>query len=514
MTAHSFTGQCFNKCKKIRSNFQFLPSPVSRRVACVLGLSFGSLAALAQTPFTCNDGKSYLFQGTVTDAYEIDLLAGTTTQVTTNGILKSGNQKINAFGYNPKDGYLWGFVFNTNQLVRVASDYSTQLFTIQGLGTSGDFVVGDIDVNGKMYLTHGGSAVAGNASINIRVVDLNGAATSTTLSYTTLPSAGPAAFISDWAVSPQDNNLYALDCTRNAANGNPLTLYRFNAQTGTRETLGVVAGGTPAVAANTFGSVFMDLNGSMYVVANETGYIHRLDRPDLLAASTTATIPATYVATGPVATSANQNNNDGARCAASHLGATPLPVALVSFTAAAAPGRRVQLAWATASEVNSHHFEVQHSREGNTFTTIGQVASRGTTSRASTYSLTDAAPSAGPTHYYRLRQVDQDGRSTFSPVQAVTLAPGASVGPLTVLPNPSTGDNLSVQVQYEGPVAMPAVLTVYGLLGQAVCTQAVVLQPGTTTLIPTTRLVPGVYLFSLGGNDSLAIPRTRVLVTN
>lgn len=49
-----------------------------------------------------------------------------------------------------------------------------------------------------------------------------------------------------------------------------------------------------------------------------------------------------------------------------------------------------------------------------------------------TYAYLDAGASAGRS-YYRLRQVDQDGTATYSPVQAVTLGAG---GP-ALYPNPA-----------------------------------------------------------------------------
>jgi hypothetical protein len=131
--------------------------------------------------------------------------------------------------------------------------------------------------------------------------------------------------------------------------------------------------------------------------------------------------------------------------------------------------------------------------------------------QASAYSFVDAAPGSAATHYYRLRQVDLDGTSTFSPVQTVALAPVSSTAQLVVAPNPTTANNLQAQVQYAGQAASSATLTVQDMLGQTSFIQAVVLQPGANAFAPATHLAPGAYWLTLRG-ASLSTPGVRILV--
>jgi hypothetical protein len=114
--------------------------------------------------------------------------------------------------------------------------------------------------------------------------------------------------------------------------------------------------------------------------------------------------------------------------------ANPLPVTLTSFGATRQVSGAVQVAWATASEKHSAYFEVQRSLDGSTFATIANVAAQGTTTQAHTYaSLDQAAPAAKL--YYRLRQVDTDGKAYFSSV--VTLAGTEAAATLALYPNPA-----------------------------------------------------------------------------
>jgi hypothetical protein len=476
--------------------------------------------AQAQAPFSCTAGKSYLFQGDVTTGVEIDLSTGQSKTASGPIIPQAlGNQKLNAFGYNPLDNYIWGQRLGTSQVVRVNSDFTATIFSVNGLtGDVTNAVVGDVSPSGIMYLTRGGSgAGASDATVTMRTiyaVDLS----QPTLTATALPVVPPPTYITDWAISPVDGNIYALYSTISNYNTAALTLYKFSttgSTAGTRTIMGTVQAGDPTggskppISASNFGAAFMDAAGNLYVVANETGYIYRIDTPH------TGNLTAYYVAASP----AGANNTDGARCPATAIATNtpsntaPLPVKLTSFAAAPAPNRSVQLGWNTASETNNDYFEVQHSVDGSTFTALGRVAGHHTTMQASTYSFVDATPGSAATHYYRLRQVDLDGTSTFSPVQTVALAPGSSAAQLVVAPNPTTANDLRVQVQYAGQTATSATLTVQDLLGKASFTQAVTLQPGANAFTPSAHLAPGAYWLTLRG-AALSTPGVRILVSN
>ena len=118
---------------------------------------------------------------------------------------------------------------------------------------------------------------------------------------------------------------------------------------------------------------------------------------------------------------------------------SPLPVELTSFEAKWT-GAATELRWATASEKNSSYFVVERSTSGkNEYQAVGRVAAAGSSTSSRSYQLRDAeAGTLGVnTLYYRLRQVDADGREAFSAVVAVAVSKQAGVAQLDVYPNPA-----------------------------------------------------------------------------
>jgi hypothetical protein len=105
----------------------------------------------------------------------------------------------------------------------------------------------------------------------------------------------------------------------------------------------------------------------------------------------------------------------------------PLPVELTRFELRPAAGD-VVLLWETASEQNNDYFQVEHSRDGRRFEVIAALNGRGTTQVTQQYEFLHQQPGAG-THYYRLRQVDFDGRYEYSPIRVIEVEGTEAVAP-------------------------------------------------------------------------------------
>ncbi|RZK94626.1 MAG: T9SS type A sorting domain-containing protein [Hymenobacter sp.] len=172
---------------------------------------------------------------------------------------------------------------------------------------------------------------------------------------------------------------------------------------------------------------------------------------------------------------------------------TPLPVTLVAFTAQAQGGSGL-LAWTTASEQQNAYFQVESSLDGTTFTALGRVAGAGTSPERRTYQFQDAdlARYAAPLVYYRLRQVDTDGTSGFSPVRSLVVpaAGFAVVASPTVVP---TGQALHLLVRTA--TAGPAWVCITDAQGRYLGQRALVLPAGTSTIVlpEAGPWAPGLY---------------------
>jgi hypothetical protein len=119
--------------------------------------------------------------------------------------------------------------------------------------------------------------------------------------------------------------------------------------------------------------------------------------------------------------------------------AAPLAVKLISFTAIA-ERNSVKLNWTTASETNNDYFTIERSADGAQWQTVKKVNGAGNSNNILNYESYDEAPLEG-TSYYRLKQTDFDGTTTYSNVQAVTFAPVAGV--ISIYPVPNTGNTIN-----------------------------------------------------------------------
>jgi predicted extracellular nuclease len=112
---------------------------------------------------------------------------------------------------------------------------------------------------------------------------------------------------------------------------------------------------------------------------------------------------------------------------------TPLPVTLTSFVAVRQNNTAV-LNWTTAQEEHSSTFIVERSADGEAWKAIAQVAAQGDKKKTpSVYTATDEHPLAGA-NFYRLKQVDQDGKSVYSPVRKLNF--GQTIT-FRIYPNPA-----------------------------------------------------------------------------
>ncbi|HRO45072.1 zinc-dependent metalloprotease [Agriterribacter sp.] len=117
-----------------------------------------------------------------------------------------------------------------------------------------------------------------------------------------------------------------------------------------------------------------------------------------------------------------------------------LPVSWLSFEAVNKDGN-VKLRWSTAMEFNNSHFEVQASTDGMGYTTVGTLPSKGNSNTAVDYEYFHLQPRKGKM-YYRIRQVDLDGKSTYSKIIEVYIA--GSTGPEPSLYPVPAGNSITV----------------------------------------------------------------------
>jgi hypothetical protein len=176
----------------------------------------------------------------------------------------------------------------------------------------------------------------------------------------------------------------------------------------------------------------------------------------------------------------------------------PLPLDFLSLTAKMANGQ-TQLEWITTREVNTDYFAVERSTDGRSFNPIAIVAALNPANGSSDniYQATDSLPLPG-VNYYRIKEADQDGQATYSPIVSVKISAGLSC---MVYPNPVTD---YVHFSINSNAAVQAMIAIYDLRGQLITGQAIDLAPGQNQFELNIADRPkGMYIIKILGLDGL-----------
>jgi hypothetical protein len=232
-------------------------------------------------PFNC-DFNAYLFQ--FNDVYAIDLASGNSYLVAEDVTTAS----INAAAYNPTDGYIWGSLKDSKDIVRIGKNFTTTVFNIPELPDSNRYV-GGVSATGMYYLKGSGTTYY--------KIDLD-PTSSSYAQYSSTETLSTNINIHDWAFNAVDNQLYTVARDNNK-------LYRINPENGVVTSLGVV----PILDGNnySYGAVYFDVDGRFYISANDTGTIYVIQAVQDV--SSPADMDSNLFAFGP-----SSSSNDGARC--------------------------------------------------------------------------------------------------------------------------------------------------------------------------------------------------------
>ncbi|CAF4971381.1 unnamed protein product [Rotaria sp. Silwood1] len=177
-------------------------------------------------------------------------------------------------------------------------------------------------------------------------------------------------------------------------------------------------------------------------------------------------------------------------------GSAVLPVSLTQFSGEK-KGTSNLLIWTTATEHNNKGFELQRSYNGNDFLKMNFIESKATNGNSATtlnYQFIDTKPFAGTT-YYRLKQIDLNGKTNLSNVVAIKGDKVTNLTVTDVYPNP-TAKLLNVVIS--SPVDDKVNIVVTDITGKVVKTQSAQIAVGNNnSQIDVSNLATGTYLMKV-----------------
>jgi hypothetical protein len=174
---------------------------------------------------------------------------------------------------------------------------------------------------------------------------------------------------------------------------------------------------------------------------------------------------------------------------------TPLPIQLLFFSAEP-NDNGVLCSWATATEINNDRFELERSKNNSSFEVIKTVKGfgAGTSTQTLNYIYLDEDNCTGIV-YYRLKQIDTDGKFGYSDVVAVSCRENKNT--LTLFPNPA---NTAVNITFFETTSGKINLLVTDIFGSIVVNKEQSTEKGTNIVqLKIDDLPSGVYYVQVKG---------------
>lgn len=330
------------------------------------------------------------------------------------GATNNNGQFINPFDYDNTANIVYAG-YTANNYLRWSNPQTGFTYTPVALTLGGSFVTAVTVSPYTANRVYFGSDATGGTKI-IRADNANATPTQTAIT----PS-GIAGYVSSVIVGSSDNNLIATVSSYGVSN------VWLSTNGGTSWT--ACDGNLPDMPV--YWALFHPDNNNKAYIATETG----IWSTDALNGASTVWVAETGFPTVKTMM-LKYRSSDRTIAAATHgrgLWTTILPVivtpiTLLNFNGVLNADKQVQLSWTTATEQNNKEFQVEMSRDGVNFIQIGKVPGKGNSSNNQSYGYLYTTPQPGIS-YYRLRQVDLDGKSTYTKIITVNAGKGVSVAP-------------------------------------------------------------------------------------
>ncbi|MBL4625422.1 MAG: T9SS type A sorting domain-containing protein, partial [Flavobacteriales bacterium] len=166
----------------------------------------------------------------------------------------------------------------------------------------------------------------------------------------------------------------------------------------------------------------------------------------------------------------------------------------------------VELTWSTYTERDNDYFIIEKSKDGNSFIQVCRVEGNGNSSERLDYECIDRSDKNG-LYFYRLKQVDFDGKYSYSDLASVNCGHDewlVDFG-VNIYPNPSVEGN-QIYLELTGFEGGEILVIVNDILGKQHYSKVVIVENSdysVTVIDPSNRLAPGTYIITGSTENSI-----------
>lgn len=183
-----------------------------------------------------------------------------------------------------------------------------------------------------------------------------------------------------------------------------------------------------------------------------------------------------------------------------------LPVTLIGFRGEIFNAYN-KLLWTTVNETNNLGFELQRCADGITFVDLSFIASQSTNGYSNNkldYYFNDVATIPGE-NFYRLKQVDKDGKVVFSPIISLNNSQTIPTTFGSIYPNPVTNQ---LQITFKTVLTDQISINIINDIGQVVRTVNGGRVAEGNVMVPMATIPSGLYIVQiLSGNKQFFLQK-------
>ncbi len=162
--------------------------------------------------------------------------------------------------------------------------------------------------------------------------------------------------------------------------------------------------------------------------------------------------------------------------------------------------KKVDLTWTTDNEKRIDYFAVERSMDGLEFEIFAMTKGSGNSSMPIEYHEVDYSPFSGIS-YYRIKQTNQDGQVSYTPIVAVNYHFDGPHG-INVSPNPNDGE---FSIDVTGAINEEVLVVVRDISGKEVFSKLTLKKEGKNLVVINSenKLSAGVYLVMASSRNEL-----------